>query len=102
MVPSFYQTVDAGIISLIIDIGNEWVPYVGVGIDYANSDPEMGESSDAAEIVGAIGVKYFLTDTLAIDASFNAKQASDDIYPDDDDMNDVTWNITLGLRYLIP
>jgi hypothetical protein len=84
------------------DIGSELVPYVGAEINYANSDVDgVNENGDAIEGVGSVGLKYFVTETLAIDGAFNYKWASENIYPDDDDMNDSTYNLTVGLRYLI-
>jgi hypothetical protein len=83
------------------DIGSELVPYIGATVNWANSDVDQGEENDAIEGVASAGVKYFVTETLAIDGAANMKWASEEIYFDDDDINDTTWNITVGLRYLI-
>lgn len=75
------------------------VPFVGAGLAWAYADPDIGDSEDAMVLGLAAGVKYFLTDDVAISTQVNFEYASEDIFLEDDDISDTNWDITLGLRY---
>jgi len=79
--------------SLIPFVGTQ-VRYIYASIDIAGSD----ESTDA--LAGGIygGLKYFIYDNLAVSLRLLFEAATDDVYAEDDDINDTDLGIDFGLR----
>lgn len=81
---------------------NLLVPYVGLSVDLLGSNLEYGEvsSDETAIAVGVdLGVKYFVTDAVAISTQLGLDAASGDVYPAEDGPEDTNWDISLGIRY---
>ncbi len=93
------------------DIGRRWpamqkvVPFVGLGIALATAelkdlDIDRGEGltktedSTGVALNGEVGVKYFISDSVALTASFDYAWASDDVFGGSSDAK----NILLGIR----
>jgi len=84
------------------DLGTQLVPFVGADVSWFNVDVE-GEFVDESEDAGVLGVyggvKYFLTEDVALYAQAEAELASEDIYLEDDDVENTNFLITWGIRY---
>jgi len=81
------------------DLGTEWVPFIGGSLLYANNNgPEGTENVSAAELGAALGVKFFMTEYLAISTALNLSIATDDLYMDKNEPQNYNINIDIGLR----
>lgn len=74
--------------------GTKWVPFIGLGANWKHIDSDF-YSSDAIEMAGEFGVKYFLRSNVAISLSMAGTWASDSL-PNSDDFGS---RINIGLRY---
>jgi hypothetical protein len=77
-------------------------PYVGGVLSLSGADLKIGNDSEnntAIELDTRAGVKYFLTEDLALDALLSLQMATDDLYLDDRDAQKHNWRILFGLRY---
>jgi Outer membrane protein beta-barrel domain len=79
-------------------IGTDFVPYVGVALDYREAKL-FDEKQSAGVFGGEAGVKFFLTDSTAITFSLVGELATEDIYADDLDATDKDLGIHLGMRF---
>lgn len=75
------------------------VPFVGGQIGFASYDVEPIGSQSAMIFGGYTGIKIFITENMAITPRFKIELATDDIYPEENKLNDVDMAIDLGLRY---
>lgn len=73
----------------------KWVPFIGVGANWKRIDSDAFES-DAIEMVGEFGVKYFLRSNVAVSASMSGTWASDSL----PNSNDFGSRVNFGLRYV--
>lgn len=81
------------------DLGTELVPYVGADIRYAQIDADAIEETSTYIIGAEVGVKYFITEYLAISTSLNAEYAGKDIYSDKDgEWVNTDASLNLGMR----
>jgi opacity protein-like surface antigen len=89
-----------------LDNGSKWVPYgrVSAGWLGAEIDTPTGKTdNDTVAIAGAVGIKYFLTETVAIAGEAEYTRASDDIFPKDNGkVDDDNLVFNLALRFFIP
>lgn len=94
------------------DLGNRWprltpwVPFVGASVALATAEIDedwavdveraetRAESSSGVAITGETGIKRFLSDSVALTASFNFSWSSDDVFNGESDAQ----NILLGIR----
>ena len=78
-----------------------WVPYAGLALDYQDSDVNIGAGTtdNALQVGGRVGVKYFLTEGLAIDSAYVFNWATEDIYLEDQSVSDTESLFAFGLRY---
>jgi opacity protein-like surface antigen len=60
------------------------------------------ESNDTAAASVAGGAKYFITDTVALSLDVEYTKATDDIFANDDDLEDDNVDFNLALRFYIP
>jgi len=85
-----------------IDTATEAIPFLGAQLRLIYADIDTGASSDS-ETALALGVyagmKFFLTDGLAISGRLLVELASEEIYVEEDKVNDVDVAIDFGLRY---
>jgi hypothetical protein len=91
-----------GFIEQHFETGRAWIPYAGgqAGIIYASTGSPSDSTTVAA--VGAIGgIKYYLTEQIALDCSLNGLLASDDIFPKKNGETNVDLTIKLGLRFFV-
>ncbi len=79
-------------------IGTDFVPYLGVMLDYRQAKL-FDETKSAAVLGGEAGVKFFLTDSTAITFSLVGELASEEIYADDLESTDQDLAIQLGMRF---
>ena len=84
------------------DIGSEIVHFAGVELSYRYLDLEGVDIDDAIVFTMFAGAKYFLTENIALRASLNASVASEDVYADDNDVQDTDFNVKLGMAFYIP
>jgi len=84
-----------------IDMGTQIVPFVGVGAGFMKVEVDNGGDFDEdAFVLGAdLGVKYFIVDNVAVSGSFFAQWATEDIYPEEDEMSDMDYGLQVGLRF---
>ena len=85
------------------DMGTELVPYVGVTISYANAEIDFGDGFDADDdafgVGGSLGVKYFISENIAISGALNYEWASEDIFFEDDGVEDTNFDVDLAMRF---
>jgi hypothetical protein len=87
------------------DLGTPVVPYVGLALSYAKSEIDAfdaGGAEDQDAIVGtaSAGVKYFLTEDLAIFGEARYAWATEDLYLNEDgELEEDNWDLNFGLRY---
>lgn len=74
--------------------GTKWVPFVGVGANWKRID-SGALSTDAIEMAGEFGVKYFMRSNVAVSGSISGTWASDSL----PGSNDFGSRINIGLRY---
>ena len=100
-----------------LDLGTEFVPFFGLGLEYTDVDdddvptttavettdgetlPSNSISQSAFIMAGRVGAKYFITETVALSGQFEFDWASDDIYSDENGAENTNAKITLGLRF---
>ena len=78
--------------------GTDLVPYLGVALDFRQAKL-FDETENAAVFGGEGGVKFFLTDSTAINVSLVGEWASADIYADDLEATDLNLYLQLGMRF---
>ena len=79
------------------DNGSQVIPFVGASLEYGHG--EVGDiSSDALVLGGNGGVRFFLTENVAISGRFSLDLATDDIYAQDGgDATNVDLRLELGV-----
>lgn len=76
------------------------VPYVGAGLGVLSADPDSGKSRTALVATGYAGVKYFITEDLALAAQADFDLATEEVFGKDNGKADsINLDITLSLRY---
>lgn len=81
------------------DLGTEFVPYLGLSLAYGEAESEVSDDTGSAAILGGqVGVKYFLTEYLALSVALVAEAATDDVFPADDGADNTNAKIELGIR----
>jgi len=60
------------------DTGSKWVPFIGAGIGLATIGTDEFETVNSLDIAGAVGVKYFLRENIAISAAVDFSWIPDD------------------------
>lgn len=79
--------------------GTDLVPFLGGYVDYRRASFSGLSDESAAVLGGETGVKFFLTDTMALALSLVGEWASEDIYVDDEELTDLTLFLDLGMRF---
>lgn len=78
------------------------IPFIGSSLRLAYAKVEVGDrdNSNTALALGVYaGAKYFVYDNMAISARIIVEGATEDIYVEDDDINDVDVRADFGLRF---
>jgi opacity protein-like surface antigen len=84
------------------DLGTPLVPFVGASLLYANAEIDLGpieEDEDALIFSLYGGVKYFVTEDLSVFILLDVDWATEEIFADDNDVEDTDFSIRWGLRY---
>ncbi len=85
------------------DLGTELVPFVGLGLAYANYEvdsPGSGDDGDNALVVSAsAGSKYFIAENIAVSAALVVEFASEDIFPEQEEFSDSNSKLELSMRF---
>lgn len=82
--------------------GTELVPYVGASVGWASVDPDHGDSADALYFGVLGGAKYFLAENVAILGNVQFEWATEDVYPEDNELSDTDLTLNLGMAFYIP
>jgi hypothetical protein len=80
----------------------EVLPFVGAQLRLINADIDtaFGSESETAGALGLyLGVKFFVTEELAVAIRGLVETATEDIYIDDDEVTNVDVGMDFGLRY---
>ena len=78
--------------------GTDLVPFLGVAVDYRHA--KLFDVSENAVVLGGEGgVKFFLTDSTAVNLSLVGELATEDIYADDLEPTNQNLAIQLGMRF---
>ena len=78
--------------------GTDLVPYLGAAIDFRQAKL-FDVTENAAVFGGETGVKFFLTDSTAINLSLVGEWATEEIYADDLEATDLNLFVQLGMRF---
>ncbi len=87
------------------DMGTELVPFLGLSAGYAASKvsarvPGVQDVDEQAVIFsGLAGLKYFVTESIAVSGEFVYEWAAEDIYVAKDGMAHTDGRIQVGLRF---
>ena len=93
----------AGFAEFNFDQGTPLVPFVGARAGWARVEIDQFDAdADAVVMGGYAGVKYFLAENVAITGQLNLNVASDDIYVNDDEVDDTNIDFTVGMRFFLP
>jgi hypothetical protein len=85
------------------DQGSALVPFAGVGLGWFNTEIDDLDVDDDAVVASLFGgVKYFLAENIAVTAQINLEWASEDIFLNDDDVEDTNIDFTVGMRFFLP
>lgn len=87
-----------GFVDYNYDFGTAMVPYVGGGLSFLNYDSGAESGSTLAARL-ELGVKAFVTDYMAVSTAFQYDIAGDDIYAEDDGVDNMDMRLLLGMRY---
>ncbi|MBO7298416.1 MAG: hypothetical protein J6V41_01240 [Kiritimatiellae bacterium] len=80
------------------DFGSAFVPYVGAGLKLVHTDWDRFDDNTALAGELSLGVKFFITEAVAVDMAFSAEAATDDVYIDDNNRLDSNkYDFTVGL-----
>jgi len=98
---------------LNIDTGGMLVPFIGVAAEYASAEVEVGEeteggdaetaqseedSEDAVILTAKAGLKWFVASNVAIDTAIAQSWATEDVFQDDNRMEDTDTRVEVGIR----
>ena len=83
------------------ETGNEVVPFVGASLEYLNGEA-ADDNNDALALSGYGGAKFFLSENVAISARLVLSVATDDVYPNDDDVESTDSRFDFGMSYYLP
>ena len=90
-----------------LNLASPWVPFFQLGVLYAGTEIDDDlynnpNESDADAWLGRLGggVKYFMTEDIALSLAVNYDFASEELYVDDEgNLDDYNWTLLLGLRF---
>jgi hypothetical protein len=81
------------------DLGTALVPYLGLSLSYGEVDSDVIRDTGSAAILGGqAGVKYFLTEYLALSAALVLQGATDEVFPNDDEVETTNSEVQFGIR----
>ena len=87
---------------------SQYVPYLGFGMQWINADIQFGtadrlvdSSTDALLLDAEAGVKWFLSNNIALSTALAYEWATDDVFDADNDANDGNALLKLGMRFYL-
>ncbi len=87
----------SGLVEYHFDMASMTVPYVGAEIGYISY--EAGTLDDSTFVYGPkVGVKYFITDNVAVDVALKYMLAGEDIFNNDGTLEDNDLSLSFGIR----
>lgn len=82
------------------NLGYKLVPFVGINLGWGIWNYKEIEDENGFVYGGEAGLKYFLTDSLALSAAVDYDQSAGDIWMEKDGkMVDHNWGVNWNLRY---
>ena len=79
------------------------IPYIGAALSYGTTEVEIANQAkmDESAAIGSfnVGIKYFITDDVALDTDFVFRIASSEVFPEDDKISDTDIQWRIGLRF---
>jgi opacity protein-like surface antigen len=82
------------------DLGNAFVPYVGAELGWRRS--KWASDVESGVIYGGrAGLKYFISDNIAIDFAFSYKASGNDVFISDYEMENAYPSFSFGLRAML-
>ncbi len=89
-----------GFIEYNVDTGSEdWMPFVGAGLDYVYGDVDGGDSRSAAVFELSAGAMYFLAPNVALSGALVGQFATDEIFPDDEELQSDDISLQIAVRF---
>ena len=86
------------------ETGTPWIPYIGARLGLMHGKYKIaGESESATALAAGLtgGIKYFLTESIAIDLSIDAVLASDDVFLASGEVESYNISLKGGLRFFL-
>jgi len=79
------------------------IPYIGVALSYGSTEMQLKNTpkKDASAAIGSfnIGIKYFITEDVALDSDIIFRIASSEVFPEDNTSSDIDVQWRIGLRF---
>ncbi len=83
-----------------MNIDTDLYPFVGGSLDLVDANSDFADEGDTALVLGLrTGIKYFITEQVALTGMAELRQATGDVFFDENDINDVDFRMLLGLRF---
>jgi hypothetical protein len=79
--------------------GTDLVPFLGAYVDYRRASFSGLSDESAGVLGGETGIKFFLTDSMALALSLVGEWASEDIFVDEEELTDLSLFLELGMRF---
>jgi opacity protein-like surface antigen len=77
------------------------MPYVGLELSFISGDTGI-EDNSAVALTGYIGVRYFLTEDVAIGAQLRGTAATDKVFASDGGAESTDVSVIFGMSYFLP
>lgn len=83
-----------------LNLGCKLVPFAGVNVGWSIWNYQDGENTDDFVYGAEAGLKYFITESLALSVSVDYDRSTGDIWMEKNGkMVDTNWGVLWGLRY---
>lgn len=83
------------------ELESDAMPYVGLELSFITGDTGI-EDNSAVAITAYVGVRYFLSQDVAIGAQIRGSAASDDVYASDGGAESTDVTVIFGMSYFLP
>lgn len=83
-----------------IETNTYTLPYVGGGLGYNGLDADSGSDASGYALSLILGIRYYLTSSVALNTEFRAAWSSDETFIDGDEPSDTDFRLGVGLTYL--
>ncbi len=78
----------------------DWLPFVEGSLGLSHNDIRGYKSSDTAVVLGLQGgAKYFIAPNVAVSGALVGEWASEEIYADENDLEDLDIRLQFAIRY---